>query len=459
MLFGLIASVMLAADWPQFRGPNASGIGVGKNLPVEVSGRNLMWKVAVPLGKSSPVLAADVLFLTAFEDNKLLTLCLEAKTGMSRWRQELAPDRSEYRNPLNDPASPSPVTDGQNVYAFFGDFGLVSYDSQGRERWRLPLGPFHSLHGMAASPVLYGNTLFLVCDHDGPSFVLAVDKESGKIKWQVARPDVFSGFATPIVFRPRTGPTQLLVLGSYQLASYSVSNGEKLWWVNGFSIQSKPVPVTADGVVYCAMRGTEAEGRGNFPQFSSSVEQHDKNKDGKLERDETDGFLFKSFAQVDRNGDGRIDEPEYERLRSLMNAETLVAAILPKGTGDLTNKAVLWRYRKGVPHVSSPLLYKGVVYLVREGGIVTALNAKSGEPGRQARISRAPGDYYASPVAAEDKIYTLSAEGRLGVLNPGLNWDVLAVSDLGEECQATPAIGKTRIYVRTTKSLMCFETQ
>ena len=456
-VFALVASMALPGDWPQFRGPNATGIGSGKNLPVEVgTGKNLLWKVAVPPGKSSPVLTADVLFLTAFEGKKLLTLCLDAKTGMPRWRRELIPDRTEYRSELNDPASPSPATDGSNAYAFFGDFGLVSYDSQGRERWRLPLGPFHSLHGMAASPVLHGNTLFLLCDHDGPSFLLAVDKDTGKIRWRVARPDVFSGFATPVVFRPRSGPDQLLILGSYQLVSYSAASGEKLWWVSGFSVQSKSVPVTAEGVVYCAMRGTEAEGPGNFPQFSSALAQHDRNKDGKLQLDETESFLYKSFAQVDRNGDGEIDEPEYERLRPLMNAETLVAAILPKGTGDLTNTAVLWRYRKGVPHVPSPLLYNGILYLVREGGIVTSLDAKSGEVGRQARISGAPGDYLASPIAAEDKIYTLSAEGKLGVLRPGLSWDVLAVSDLGEECYATPAISKSCIYVRSSKSVMCF---
>src|SRR5262245_52134392 len=205
--FVLVASLAFAGDWPQFRGPNASGIGAGKNLPVEVrTEKDLLWKVVVPPGKSSPVLAAGVVFLTAFEGKKLLTLCLEAKTGTLRWRRELIPDRTEYRTELNDPASPSPVTDGANVYVFFGDFGLISYDTQGRERWRLPLGPFHSLHGMAASPVLHGRTLFLVCDHDGPSFLLAVDKETGKIKWRVARPDVFSGFATPVGFRPQTGP-------------------------------------------------------------------------------------------------------------------------------------------------------------------------------------------------------------------------------------------------------------
>src|SRR5262249_30981926 len=117
---------------------------------------------------------------------------------------------------------------------------------------------------------------------------------------------------------------------------------------------------------------------------------------------------------------------------------------------------VLWRYRKGVPHVPSPLLYDGTLYLVREGGIVTSIDAKSGDLGRQARISGAPGDYYSSPIAAENKIYTLSAEGKLSVLKPGLHWDVLAVSDLGEECYATPAISKSCIYVRSSKSLMCF---
>src|SRR5262245_5235757 len=125
---GLMVAILLAADWPQFRGPNASGIGVGKSLPVEVgASKNLIWKVAIPPGKSSPVLAGDAVFMTAFEGRKLLTLCLNAKTGKLRWRRELIPDRSEYRTTLNDPASPSPVVDGKNVYVFFPEIGLVSY--------------------------------------------------------------------------------------------------------------------------------------------------------------------------------------------------------------------------------------------------------------------------------------------------------------------------------------------
>ena len=230
IFFGLFGFPLTAGQWHQFRGPNASGVSDSGKPPVEFGpSKNLIWKVALPPGKSSPILTQDNVFVTAYEGQKLLTLCLDRRSGRLKWMRELVPSRSEARHVLNDPASPSPVSDGRNVYVFFGEFGLVSYAPDGRERWRVLLGPFRSMHGMASSPILYRDTLLLACDHDENSFLIAFEKDTGKVSWKKTRPGVFSGFSTPVVYYPSDGPAQVLVLGSFEVAAYVVSTGEKLW--------------------------------------------------------------------------------------------------------------------------------------------------------------------------------------------------------------------------------------
>ena len=132
----------------------------------------------------------------------------------------LPPSRTDKRHKLNSPSSATPATDGENVFAFFPEFGLISYGSDGQERWRMPLGPFTNLHGMAASPVIFEDKLILVCDQDTDSFLLAVDRKTGKTIWKTERPEVVHGFATPVIFRPAGGAPQLIVPGSYQVTAY-----------------------------------------------------------------------------------------------------------------------------------------------------------------------------------------------------------------------------------------------
>lgn len=172
-------------EWSQFRGPNGSGVSVSKGLPVEFDlKRNLLWKADMPPGHSSPVLAPENVFLTGCEGEKLLVLCLERQTGKLLWRREVPRNRSDRLRKPNNPASPSPVTDGENMYAFFQDFGLISYDRNGKERWEVPLGPFNTFWGMAASPILVEDKLIMSCDQDTNSFLLAVDKKTGRSCWR-----------------------------------------------------------------------------------------------------------------------------------------------------------------------------------------------------------------------------------------------------------------------------------
>src|SRR5579863_2752642 len=169
-----------AADWPRFRGPNGSGVNETTGLPAEFGpDKNLVWKTPLPPGHSSPILVGDRIFLTAYDADKLLTFCLERSTGKILWRREAPRDRKEALDALNSPASPMPVSDGKNVFVYFGDYGLVSYGIDGNERWKMPLGPFSNVYGMGVSPVLVDDEVVLVCDQSRNSFVAAFGQEDG----------------------------------------------------------------------------------------------------------------------------------------------------------------------------------------------------------------------------------------------------------------------------------------
>ncbi len=150
---------------------------------------------------------------------------------------------------VNSPASPSPVTDGTNVYVFFQEFGLVSYDGAGKERWRLPLGPFNMFYGFGASPILVDDKVILPVDQDSPSsYLIAVDKNSGRVRWKVERPAVISGYSTPIVYQPKQGPKQIVVPESFQLSAYSVADGKRVWWVRGLACEMKSIASTTGNI-------------------------------------------------------------------------------------------------------------------------------------------------------------------------------------------------------------------
>ena len=184
LLVAATASIVDAADWPQFRGPNASGVSDTTGLPTEFGPvKNVIWRTALPPGHSSPVLSADRVFVTAFSEDQLYVIALERSTGKILWRHELPRLRKQKLHNSNSPASPCVATDGRNAYAFFTDFGLVSYGSDGEERWRVPLGPFDNPFGLGASPVLANGKVIQICDSETGSFAIAVDQKTGRTVW------------------------------------------------------------------------------------------------------------------------------------------------------------------------------------------------------------------------------------------------------------------------------------
>jgi outer membrane protein assembly factor BamB len=445
-----------AQDWPRFRGPNGTGVSDATGLPVEFGPeKNLAWRSEVPFGRSSPIATRDHVFLTAVEGDKLITLSLDRATGKLLWRREIIRSRAHRGYPRNDTASPTPATDGRNVYAFFPDLGLVSYDPQGRERWRVPLGPFESFYGVSASPILYGDRVLLVCDQARGSFLLALDKDSGRVRWRQERKVLFEAFSTPVVYEPEKGPPQLVVSGSDRIDGYSMDKGLNLWWVGGHGRYPIATPALLDGVVYAAGEGSDEPA---YPPFAEMLQKLDKNQDGRISREEfaADPLFGDHFGWIDANGDGFLVAEEWDSIeRSSVTPHGLIA-VRAGGAGDETKEHFLWRYQKTFSNVTSPLVYRGVLYEVKNGGILTSLDPKTGEVWKVGRTKEAIESYFASPVAADGMVFLVSEGGKVTVVKAGPQWEVLAVNDLKEDAQATPAIAFGHLYIRTDKALYSF---
>ena len=441
-------------EWLQFRGPNGAGVAEGFALPAEFSAtKNLAWKTAVPFARSSPVVTADRIFLTASEGDKLLTFALDRKTGKVLWRRDAVRARHMPIYKANDAASPSPVSDGKNVFVFFAELGLISYGPDGKERWRVPLGPFNSFYGMGGSPVLHGNTLVMVCDQRTDSFIITVDARDGKVLWKKSRPN-FEAYSTPAIHKPRNGPAQVIVLGSQSVDAYSLDKGERLWWVTRIGTYPKGVPVLGTDMVYVTADGGDEP---FLPPFEETLKA-DTNKDQKIQREEMKASPEASehFGWLDANNDGVIERAEYDFVRNSTTMGHGLTAVRLGGQGDLTSSNVVWNFRKSYPSIPAPLIYRGVMYLMKEGGIVSSLDPASGQVLKQGRTPDALEEYYASPVAADGKIFLASGSGKVTVLKADAQWEIIATNNLDEEIWATPAIAGNNLYIRTRNALYSF---
>ena len=456
-------------EWSQFRGPNGTGVSDTKGLPTEFGPqKNVLWKAELPPGHSSPVLTRDRIFVTAHNNDKLLVICLDRQTGKILWQREAPRLRAGRLQNVNGPASPSPVTDGSNVYVFFQDFGLISYDLAGKELWKLPLGPFNMFYGFGASPILVDDKVILPVDQDNPaSYLIAVDKTTGRVRWKVDRPVVISGYSTPIVYQPKQGPKQIIIPESFQLSAYSSKDGKRVWWVRGLACEMKSIASHDSEYLYINGWG--------FPQnqpgqqvptitFEEGLAKYDKDKDHVIAKSEVSGavggpmdkMLSAAFEAFDLDRDEKLNARDWEVFRAMMASENGLLAIKMGGEGDQTANAIRWRYQKPVPQVPSTLLYQGVLYMINDSGILISFDPATGKVIKQGRLHGAIDKYFSSPVAADDKVFVIGQGGQVSVVKAAGDWEVLAVNELDDECFATPAIADGRIYIRTRSALYAF---
>ncbi len=458
LLCSLVALVSFAADWPQFRGPRGSGLcRTCGAMPANFGPQqNVLWKAEVPEGKSSPIIVGGRILLTAAEGDELVTMALDQGTGKLQWRRSIRAPKREHQNPLNHRAAPTPASDGKRVFVFFADYGLAAYDLDGTPRWQLPLGPFNSQHGIVASPVYADGRVVLVVDADTDAYIVGVDAESGKVAWKTPR-NVINGYSTPAIYTPPGGTAQVIAPGSYQLTAYSVKDGEAVWFVKGLTCQPKSVPVISGEMLFFNgwTTGNDAGEQVELPVFAEVAAKADANKDGKLAQSELPKPWQPTgtWRAIDLDRDGFLNEREWTFFRTRRAARNGMLAVKLGGEGDVTDTHLRWRFEKSLPDVPAPLVYNGVVYLVRSGGIATTLDAETGKVLKQGRLTGAMEDYYSSPVGVDGKVYVASEHGKVVVLKAGGEWEVLAVNEFDGDIYATPAVGEGRMFLRVGKAL------
>ena len=465
---GAGAGSAAASEWDRFRGPNGTGIGPDGELPVVFGPEHgPIFKVSVPPGHSSPILAAGRVHLTGFSDTEFFTIALDTETGEELWRAAAKRERVTEVDTRNNAASPSVAAAADGVYAFFPDLGLIGYDGEGREAWRQSLGPFDNYYGMGASPILAGDAVVLVLDQNLNSEIVAFDRRSGEVLWRTPRPEATSGHSTPVLRETADG-LEILAPGSFLLTAYAVADGTARWWVRGLPWEMKSTPLLEGDLIYVNGYGAPVNQPGNQitpPSFAEALEASDANGDGVLARAEAEGHSDFWFDVIDLNSNGALEAGDWAYYEAVLSSQNGVLAIRPGApgeAGDLTEPNTVWSYRRRVPQLPSPLLYGGVLYMVNDGGIVTALDPGSGEMLSQGRLSGAVDAYYASPVAADGKIYFVSELGLAAVVRPldpgekSPELEVIHVNAFEESVYATPAIAPSRLYIRTVEHLYAF---
>lgn len=468
LLLPLTALLLSAADadeWPRYRGPNGTGLGdAAAQLPAEIGkDKNVLWKAAIPKGNSSPIVVKGRLFFTGWEADERLVFCHDAAKGTQLWRAAIKKDRVETAHPLNGPATPTIATDGDRVFAFFPEFGLVAYNLDGKEQWRVPLGPFAPIQGIATSPLYTEGQVVVLIDTPEQAYLAAFDARTGKQTWKTDRTTGFLGsYSTPSLYQPKNGPAQIIVAGALELTGYQAKTGERIWWARGVTNGPAALPLVTGDHVYTVEPAGEPG-----PGFNEMPGKYDANKDGKLDlatemtgtklNDEIYRRIFRGVDRNDGNGDGILTVAEWDKSWDPANRGGGLVRTRLGGKGDVTATHVAWKQPKSQPYVTAPLLVDGVLYVVRNGGILATYEPETGKLIKQERLKDATGEYYASPVAAGGKVYFASKDGKITVIKPGAaTWETIASADLDEQIIATPAIAGNRLYVRTEKTLYCF---
>jgi outer membrane protein assembly factor BamB len=403
--------------WPQWRGPHANGISRHATPPVEWSeSKNIRWKVETPgRGSSSPIVWGNRIYLTAAVPvgltgdaqhaprgglkprgvHRFVVLAIDRKTGKTVW-ERVAREQEPHEAGHADNstwASGSAITDGQQVYAYFESFGLYAYDMNGKLIWEKDLGDkrMRNEFGEGSTPALHGNTLVIVWDHlNGESFVVALDKRDGKELWRVAR-DEIDTWATPLVLEVN-GRAQAIVPAMNRIRSYDLQTGAVVWEGDGLTMNAIPSPVYEDGLV----------------------------------------VLMSGFRGND--------------LRAVRIAEA-------KGNIDGTT-AVAWSLDRDTPYVPSPILVDGILYFLKtNSGILFAFDAKTGKPHYQNQRLEGVPNVFASPVAAQGRLYFPGREGATVVIKAGPTFELLATNTLDDGFDASPALVDGDMYLRGYKFL------
>jgi outer membrane protein assembly factor BamB len=403
MLPGLLLNATSAADnWPQFRGENGSGVSPETGFSTKWSADRIAWNVELPgVGHSSPVIWGDKLFLTSASEQgtSRILICRDAKTGTPLWTREME-FRASKKHPKNSWASSTPAVDGQRVYAVFADAArqvLYCYDFAGKLVWQQVIGAFESQHGQGASPIVFEDLVILVNDQDGPSSIVAFNKQTAETVWKVSRnsgPQATS-YATPFIYEPKNGPAQLICSsGPSGLSGLEARTGRTIWTTRSLPARVVGSPLLADGLV---LQCTGGGGQG-----------------------------------------------------------ILMVAVDPNGHGDVSATHIRYERKQLLPYVPTPVAYEHHVFLWSDHGVVCCVDPVTGNDVWKKRLG---GDWSASPICAGGMMFNIDESGDVTVLAAGPEFKLLGKFPLGDQSRSTPAIAGGRIYFRTFHRLACVQAR
>jgi outer membrane protein assembly factor BamB len=346
--------------------------------------------------------------------------------------------------------------------SYFGSCGLFCYDLDGKERWRFPMPTAATFtdNGSGVSPILADGLVILVRDEAKGSRILALNVADGSLRWEKPRQSI-AAYCTPVLWETPDG-NQVVAAGQGRMIAYDLKTGQEKWFVVGLPSSPCPSPVVGDGMLFFA--GWSPGGpddKNRMPSFDDLLKQADTDKDGALSKVEAQKtFIKDDFDSLDFNHDGKITRDEWDfLLRSTYGGKSSAFALAPGGRGDISSSHLIWKNTKGLPGISTAIVYRGQLVMVKDGGLVSAYNAKTGQEIYLLERVGVPGRYYASPVAANGHIYLTSLEdGVVTVLKAGTAKPerVARNPKFGERVTATPAIADNTIYLRTATKLYAF---
>ena len=409
-------------NWHHWRGPHATGVAVDANPPTTWSEtENIRWKITIPgTGHAAPIIWEDKIFIqTAIEGKeekkesedtnpfsgffqrdsgpkyKFDLIALNRSDGSVLWQKtlrEISPHEGTHRDATY--ASNSPVTDGEYIYAYFGSRGLYCVDMMGNVKWEKDIGMMYKRNtfGEGSSPVLHGNTLVIVQDHEGDSFITALDKRTGEVLWKTDRNERTTWFS-PIVVE-QDGKPQVVTAGTNRVRSYDLETGKLLWEGDGLTANSIPSPVAADGLVYLmsGFRGSELR----------AVQ------------------LAKAMGDISGS------------------------------------EAIVWEHGRDTPYVPSPLLYGNILYFLKSNdGIISAFDTKTGKAYYGPKRLQGVSGVYASIVGAADRVYIAGRNGTVNVVQHGPEFTIIAENTLDDSFNASPAVVGSELYLRGGQYLYC----
>ena len=466
-------------NWPQFRGTNCSGLAAeGQNPPISFGpDKNILWKTSLPGGYSSPCIWRDCIFITGIEEEKKLLklFCIDRNDGTIRWEEGIEVDEFERTHAIGNAATATPSTDGERVYFYFGSYGLLCYDLNGEKQWELSMPVPKSRHEMGTSPIVTGDLVILNCfgDQNDPR-LLAINKHDGSITWKHSLPELKNrdSYSTPVIYKD-----EIIIYASDYVAGYDIKTGDSKWRFAIDVSDAVCTPILGKDILYTVSHSAMGSPvmLAQFPEFMEFAAKYDKNGDLLLDKKEIKKFQFRLYPEMpeipgyivpimyvmnwwDANEDSYIDSTEWknviERWEARYNRQGLKAIKLG-GEGDIGVNYFLWGHIEDVPYLSSPLLFKDQIYMIKTGGIISCFQAEGGRLLYREKLGGS-GMYFASPIAANGRIYIASLKGIVTVFEAGDEPKILAQNDLDDKIMATPAVVDNKLYIRTAGFLYAF---